>query len=97
MPRRILAASALFLTGFATGALLSAPFAGAELSPPATSGMEPALGPPGTTYRYEMVSIKPLGRHPELFATLLEERGKAGWELCAVTQIADYAVFMREE
>ncbi len=97
MPRRTIAASALFLTGLTTGALLAGSLAGAELSPPATSGMEPELGPPESTYRYELVSIKPLGRHPELFATLLEERGKAGWDLCAVTQIADYAVFKREE
>ncbi len=85
----------VFLSGLAAGAALVGTLARAELSPPATTGMEEETPVPDITYQHELVSIKPLGRHPELFATMLEERSREGWELCAVTQIADFAIFKR--
>ncbi len=68
----------------------------AELSPALTAAaMATASGAETTAWEYEMVKTKPVSRHAEELAGLLEERGRDGWRLAAVTQISDYAIFER--
>lgn len=80
----------LFAAGVVAGIVLGAQLlpARAELSPPATLGT-------GAAFEYEIVTLKPVGRHPEELAELLDERGRQGWQLQTLTQVSDLAVFMR--
>jgi hypothetical protein len=90
----------LFASGVACGLAVSLALApaSAQISPPATLGSTTGrvdADPTGRSYEYEVVTLKPVGRHPEELAELLAERGQAGWQLQTLTQVSDLAVFMR--